>query len=168
MQKLSFLLLVITTISFFACNNNPNNGPTASKTKETEPIAAATIVGIWEWAGSADDENHNGQPDAGEWHYRDAAIEKEYAAMNVSLNILDLNFNIDGTGFVGTAPNDSTKFTWTAKAANNQFTAQNVQDKSISQFYIDAKGELIVKNTGQMTAAGQKREQTTFEIFKKQ
>jgi len=153
-------------VSITACQNNPSPS-TAQEITNTIPSTNNTIVGLWHWAGSANDENKNGVADQNEWKYKNATKEKEFAAMNISLEDLNLNFKTDGTGYTGKVENADNKFTWAANTNNTQITTQNVSDKSKSEFYFDKQGNLIQKDTGAMMAAGQKMHQTTFEMFKK-
>jgi hypothetical protein len=169
-KKTGILIFAKAAILFNSCNNSSS---VATAKDHPTVIAAdniskpATIVGTWQWAGSANDENKNGMADESEWKYRDAAKEKEFAAMNISLGDLDVNFNADGTGFIGKTANDSTQFTWVANNSNGYFTTQNVAHKTKDQFYFGKNGDLIEKDTGEMKAAGQTVQQTTFEMYKK-
>jgi len=168
-RNINTILIVFTNaILFFTSCNNSSVVATAAEQPTGYKNKPSKIVGTWKWAGSAIDENNNGKPDNNEWKYRDAAKEKEFAAMNISLDGLNLHFNADGTGFVGKAINDSTKFTWEAKGPKDHYTTQNIGDKTKSELYLDENGFLVEKDAGEMTAASEKMKLTTFEMFKNQ
>jgi hypothetical protein len=161
-----YSIIFLFTISFVGCQSNS----TISTTKQNATISnlnQTNIVGKWQWAASANDDNKNGIADATEWKYKNAAKEKEFADMKISMDDLTLHFNANGTGYTGKEENTDTKFTWTANNTNTNFTTQNIGDKSKSEFYFDNQGNLVQRDTGEMMAIGQKMKQTTFEMFKK-
>ena len=170
-----YSFFIFSIIFLVACASKSNNTVITDlqNTVSLNTPVQNSIVGKWQWAGSATDENKNGIADDKEWKYRNEALEKEYKAFNISLDGLDLNFNADNTGFMGKVLNDSTKFKWTLDAMGLNGTITNDADITTFKFYFGKDGRLINEETGDNTSDFEKKQglpshtSTNFEMFKK-
>lgn len=125
---------------------------------DEKAAVAATVPGVWKWAGSATDDNENGKADADEWNYRDAAWEAATKKAGVDPDDLDMHFEADGTGFTGKTKKADNLLTWKKNQKNQIVVTSAATPKDVSTFIITEKGELI---------SWEKGKQAAYELFRK-